>query len=81
VHVAFYDKGGVLKPGLNLAYNGTGKNEIVIPQAGLGTKSVASAAPRPLRIQLDLGEDLRYYVEGIIDDQDEFKAGIGRLSR
>lgn len=29
VHVATYDKGGWLKPGLTLAYNGTGQNERV----------------------------------------------------
>jgi hypothetical protein len=29
VHAAFYDRGGVLKPGLTLAYNGTGKNETI----------------------------------------------------
>lgn len=29
VHVATYDRGGVLKPGLTLAYNGTGRDEYV----------------------------------------------------
>jgi len=29
VHVATYDRGGVLPPGLTLAYNGTGRNEYV----------------------------------------------------
>jgi hypothetical protein len=29
VHVATYDQGGILKPGLTLAYNGTGRNEYV----------------------------------------------------
>jgi tape measure domain-containing protein len=31
IHVAWYDKGGTLKPGLNLAYNGTGRDELVTP--------------------------------------------------
>lgn len=34
VHVAWYDKGGILKPGLTLAYNGTGRNERVTPAGG-----------------------------------------------
>jgi hypothetical protein len=29
----WYDQGGLLKPGLTLAYNGTGKNEVVSPAA------------------------------------------------
>ena len=29
-----FDKGGILPPGLSLAYNGTGKNEIVSPMSG-----------------------------------------------
>lgn len=36
VHVAWYDRGGILKPGLTLAYNGTGRNERVVP-AGRGS--------------------------------------------
>lgn len=34
IHVAWYDKGGELKPGLTLAYNGTGRNERVTPAGG-----------------------------------------------
>jgi hypothetical protein len=29
VHVATYDRGGILKPGWTMAYNGTGRNELV----------------------------------------------------
>jgi hypothetical protein len=35
VHVATYDKGGWLQPGLTLAYNGTGSPERVGNQAGM----------------------------------------------
>jgi hypothetical protein len=35
VHVATYDKGGWLQPGLTLAYNGTGRPERVGNQAGM----------------------------------------------
>ena len=80
----WYDGGGILKPGLTMALNTTGRDELVtpIPRGGKAATagSVATAA-RPLKIQIDLGEDLRYYVEGVIDDRDEFKAGVGRLSR
>jgi phage-related protein len=34
VHVATYDKGGVLRPGWTLAHNGTGRNEYVSRGAG-----------------------------------------------
>jgi hypothetical protein len=34
VHVATYDKGGVLRPGWTMAYNGTGRNEYVSKGAG-----------------------------------------------
>jgi hypothetical protein len=36
VHVATYDKGGILKPGWTMAYNGTGRNEYV-NRGGAGT--------------------------------------------
>lgn len=34
VHWSFYDKGGWLKPGWNMAYNGTGRSERVSPPGG-----------------------------------------------
>jgi TP901 family phage tail tape measure protein len=36
---------------------------------------------QPISIQLNLGDDLRYIIQGQIDDNNEFHAGIGRLSR
>lgn len=46
VHAAVYDQGGVLKPGLTMAYNGTGRNEFVNKQAGgwAGTPNVVVQA-------------------------------------
>jgi cell wall-associated NlpC family hydrolase len=35
-----YDKGGMLRPGLTLAYNGTGRPEQVIPHGGAGAGGV-----------------------------------------
>jgi hypothetical protein len=35
VHVATYDKGGILRPGLTLAYNGTGRDEYVTKAGGV----------------------------------------------
>jgi hypothetical protein len=88
IRTNWYGNGGVipepvvglgLKSGESYRFGEKGK-EMVVPMAGnMGVPS--SSGGRPLRIQLDLGQDLRYYVEGIIDDNDEFKAGIGRLSR
>jgi TP901 family phage tail tape measure protein len=36
---------------------------------------------QPISIRLDLGEDLRYYVEGLIDDNNAFHQSMGKLSR
>jgi hypothetical protein len=36
---------------------------------------------QPISIALNLGEELRYIIQGQIDDNNEFHAGIGRLSR
>lgn len=36
VHVSWYDKGGMLRPGWTMAYNGTGRNERVVPAGGGG---------------------------------------------
>jgi hypothetical protein len=68
-----------LRSGQRYGFGEKGKKEIVVPLDN--RNGHAESASRPLKIHLDLGEDLRYYVEGIIDDTDEFKAGIGRLSR
>jgi hypothetical protein len=87
----WYGDGGLIKEpvlGVGLSSGrrygfGEKGDELVTPlrksKAGGSAASAASGA-RPLSIRLDLGEDLRYYVEGIIDDQNEFHAGIGRLS-
>lgn len=40
VHVAWYDKGGTLRPGWTMAYNGTGRNERVVPAGGRATTIV-----------------------------------------
>jgi len=70
VHVS-YDQGGVLPPGLTMAYNGTGKNETVVP-------ADHSPAGRPIVIMIDLGDGLQQRVEGIIDENDAFTASVGR---
>ncbi len=36
VHAATFDKGGILQPGLTMAYNGTGRPEVVMPFAAGG---------------------------------------------
>jgi hypothetical protein len=84
----WYGDGGVinepimgygLRTGQRYGFGEKGKKEIVVPlDNGNGR---ADSGSRPLKIHLDFGEDFRYYVEGIIDDQNEFHAGIGRLSR
>jgi cell wall-associated NlpC family hydrolase len=40
VSAGWYDRGGFLKPGLTLAYNGTGRPEQVIPAGGSGGRIV-----------------------------------------
>lgn len=68
VHVS-YDQGGILPPGLTMAYNGTGKNEVVTP---------AGASSRPITIMIDLGDGLTQRIEGVIDENDAFHASLGR---
>jgi tape measure domain-containing protein len=75
IHVGFYDQGGILKPGLNLAYNGTGRDELVAP-ISRGTATITR--PRPITILIDLGDGLTQKVQGVIDDNDEFRATVGR---
>jgi hypothetical protein len=73
-HVAWYDQGGILPPGLTLAYNGTGRNEKVVKPGRSGTD-------RPINILIDLGDGLAHRVQGILDENDEFHASVGRMSR
>jgi hypothetical protein len=54
VHVATYDKGGVLKPGWTMAYNGTGQNEYVnrgamVAVVNLDGREIARAIFDPLK--------------------------------
>jgi len=53
VHAAVYDQGGWLKPGLTMAYNGTGRPERVMPSmqvgSGRGGVSVVNVAAPDLR--------------------------------
>lgn len=69
VHVS-YDNGGILPPGLTMAYNGTGKNEVVTP--------AEATSGRPITILIDLGDGLTQRVEGIIDENEAFHASVGR---
>lgn len=39
-----YDRGGILKPGFTLAYNGTGRDELVIPAYARGGQVTASGS-------------------------------------
>jgi hypothetical protein len=66
VHVATYDKGGVLKPGLTLAYNGTGRDEYV-------TKG------QPILVQLNL--DGHAIARALFDPLKSENARQGRLGR
>jgi hypothetical protein len=67
----WYDRGGILPPGLTLAYNGTGRNEVVTPMDKLGGQ-------RPINIMIDMGDGLVQKIQGVIDDNNEFHAMIGR---
>lgn len=54
VHVATYDKGGILRPGWTMAYNGTGQNEYVnrgsmVAVVNLDGREIARAIFDPLR--------------------------------
>jgi hypothetical protein len=69
VHVS-YDNGGILPPGLTMAYNGTGKNEVVTP--------AEATNGRPITILIDLGDGLTQRVEGIIDENEAFHASVRR---
>ncbi len=66
VHVATYDKGGVLRPGLTMAYNGTGRNEYV-----------SSGAPIMVAINLDGRE----FARAVFDPLKNENARQGRLGR
>ena len=88
IRTNWYGNGGVipepvvgvgLRTGDRYGFGEKGK-ELVVPMAG-NMGGASSSGGRPLKIQLDLAEDLRLYVEGMLDDRDEFKAGTGRLSR
>ena len=78
--------GGIVKGGrggINAVIGEGKRDELVAPlprgwNAAGGGKS--KEAGRPLKIELKFGEDFRYYVEGLIDDRDQFHATMGRLS-
>lgn len=77
--IANFDNGGVFKPGLNLAYNGTGRDELLRPvRNGRVSGGAAAIAPRPITILIDLGDGLVQRVQGLIDENDEFRATVGR---
>ena len=56
VHAAVYDSGGILPPGLTMAYNGTGRNEHVVTSDGQGLVG--------LRIEGRL--DASGYLDGVV---------------
>jgi hypothetical protein len=66
VHVATYDKGGLLRPGLTLAYNGTGRNEYV-------------SKGQPILLQIDL--DGKSFARAIFDPLKNENTRQGRLGR
>lgn len=77
--IANFDNGGVFKPGLNLGYNGTGRDELLRPvRNGRVSGGAATIAPRPITILIDLGDGLVQKVQGLIDENDEFRATVGR---
>jgi hypothetical protein len=65
----WYDRGGYLNPGWNLAYNGTGKPEPVGPAIrGHGDTFIINISPTPLARPADIGRDvvkaIRAYEKG-----------------
>jgi TP901 family phage tail tape measure protein len=73
-----YDRGGILKPGLTLAHNGTGRNEVVLaPRAsGRGGRggSRRFVLEGPMTLDVD-GHQLSGVVRGIVREEvsDEFR--------
>jgi len=51
----WYDRGGLLKPGLTLAYNGTGRAEQVIPAGGGGSSGGGGAVNVTVNINAPVG--------------------------
>jgi phage-related protein len=81
--------GGIIKGGRGglIAAIGEGRHdELVTPlpkgwkNEDGGTAGTTTKRRTPVRIELNLGEDLRYVVQGIIDDDNEFRETMGRLS-
>jgi hypothetical protein len=72
-----YDAGGYLQPGLNLAYNGTGRPEPVFTSAQADALLDRPAAPvaagftpgQPVTLLVQDGPTLRAYVSGVADTQ------------
>lgn len=55
----WYDDGGVMPPGLSLAYNGTGAPEPLVPAARAGTVIVnINVTPTPLARPADIGREI-----------------------
>jgi TP901 family phage tail tape measure protein len=72
-----YDRGGILKPGLTLAHNGTGRNEVVLapraPARGGYGGSRRFVLEGPMTLDVD-GHQLSGVVRGIVREEvsDEF---------
>jgi tape measure domain-containing protein len=92
VHVSWYDRGGMLRPG-GMAANASGKPERVLSPAQTqafdrlvkvidrrGSGTVATST-RPINILIDLGDGVAQRVQGVIDQNDEFYASVGRMHR
>jgi murein DD-endopeptidase MepM/ murein hydrolase activator NlpD len=85
----WYGSGGIIdepvlgfgtRSGQKYGFGEKGK-ELVTPLGRPGVVEGRDRNSRPLHIELDLGEELRYIIQGELDDRDEFHAGIGRMSR
>jgi hypothetical protein len=73
-----YDRGGILKPGLTLAHNGTGRNEVVLAPRGSGRGGRGGSRrfvlEGPMTLDVD-GHQLSGVVRGIVREEvsDEFR--------
>jgi phage-related protein len=74
----WYDHGGVLEPGLTLAYNGTGRAEMVVAPDAMEQLATARASGAPVHIVGTLGfrsdalDPLGVFIDGRIEDNRAF---------